>query len=99
MVDSNSATVNMGVPQLLWNEIPLSVYVCSENTLCCCGVVIFASLRDSEADTLAHTLEVLGYSFAVSMVSMGNPHCVIFVEDVTAVDLATVLPSSARNLN
>ncbi|MGA1357307.1 MAG: diaminopimelate epimerase [Prochlorothrix sp.] len=37
-------------------------------------------------------LEVAGQSWAVTCVSMGNPHCIIFVEDVAAVPLADLGP-------
>lgn len=33
-------------------------------------------------------LQVMGKSFAMTCVSMGNPHCVIFVDDVDQIDLA-----------
>lgn len=33
-------------------------------------------------------LQVMGKSFAMTCVSMGNPHCVIFVDDVDRIDLA-----------
>ncbi len=36
---------------------------------------------------IAQKLEVLDKTFEVSTVSMGNPHCVIFVEDVDQMDL------------
>jgi diaminopimelate epimerase len=38
-------------------------------------------------------LSVDGTEFRVTCVSMGNPHCVIFVEDPEAVDLATLGPA------
>lgn len=41
---------------------------------------------------IAQSLETLGKSYAVTGVSMGNPHCVIFVPDIAAVDLAKVGP-------
>ncbi|MEB3164050.1 MAG: diaminopimelate epimerase [Prochlorothrix sp.] len=37
-------------------------------------------------------LEVAGQSWAVTCVSMGNPHCIIFVEDVAAIPLAELGP-------
>jgi diaminopimelate epimerase len=42
---------------------------------------------DSER-VIGHPLEAAGRSFEFTAVSMGNPHCVIFVEDAVAVDLA-----------
>lgn len=35
-------------------------------------------------------LEVAGKTWQVTCVSMGNPHCITFVEDVAAIDLATL---------
>ena len=58
-------SVNMGPPQRLWHEIPLS--------------------RD--VDPLHLPLD--GDPVALGM---GNPHCVFFVPDATAVDLATLGP-------
>lgn len=47
---------------------------------------------DDRAPIVARPLEVDGMTFAVTCVSMGNPHCVIFVPDAGAVDLAGVGP-------
>jgi diaminopimelate epimerase len=38
------------------------------------------------------TLEVAGQSWQVSCVSMGNPHCITFVDDVEAIPLAEIGP-------
>jgi diaminopimelate epimerase len=37
-------------------------------------------------------LEVAGQSWAVTCVSMGNPHCITFVEDVAAISLESIGP-------
>jgi diaminopimelate epimerase len=37
-------------------------------------------------------LEVAGQSWSVTCVSMGNPHCITFVEDVSAINLETIGP-------
>jgi len=37
-------------------------------------------------------LEAAGGTYGITCVSMGNPHCVIFVEDITAVDLSAIGP-------
>jgi diaminopimelate epimerase len=37
---------------------------------------------------LQHPVEVHGQAFSFTAVSMGNPHCVIYVDDATTVDLA-----------
>lgn len=50
------------------------------------------SLGPAEAPVIEQPLEVAGQSWLVTCVSMGNPHCVTFVDDVTAVSLATLGP-------
>ena len=42
-------------------------------------------------------LEVAGKSWSVTCVSMGNPHCITFVEDVSAIALETVGPEFEHN--
>ncbi len=37
-------------------------------------------------------LEVAGQAWSVTCISMGNPHCITFVEDVAAVELAEIGP-------
>lgn len=55
-------SVNMGHPQLAWDEVPLA----------------------REMDTLE-----LPIDGAPTATGMGNPHCTFFVDDVTAIDLAS----------
>ena len=43
------------------------------------------------------TLEVRGQTYTFSSVSMGNPHCVIFVEDVASFPVETVGPEIERH--
>ncbi|UWQ14154.1 diaminopimelate epimerase [Aliiroseovarius sp. M344] len=63
--DGDQVSVNMGTPQLSWDEVPLS----------------------KEVDP-AH-LPLDGDPVAVGM---GNPHCVFFVDDAEAVDVALIGP-------
>jgi diaminopimelate epimerase len=56
--------VNMGVPQLLRGEIPMT--------------------GDPETKALNIELKILDQTFRATCVSMGNPHCVIFVDNVAA---------------
>ena len=42
-------------------------------------------------------LQVLDRTFEVTLVSMGNPHCVIFVDDVGAVDLPKFGPATEHH--
>ncbi len=41
---------------------------------------------------IAQPLEVAGDTWSVTCVSMGNPHCITFVDDVAAIDLEKVGP-------
>jgi diaminopimelate epimerase len=45
-----------------------------------------------EKRVVAKKIEALGEAYEMTCVSMGNPHCVIFVDDVAKVDLAKVGP-------
>ncbi len=42
---------------------------------------------------VAETIEVLGRKYEATCVSMGNPHCVVFVSDVDEVDMEKVGPA------
>ena len=64
--------VDMGVPRLQRNEIPM------------------AGPDDLQAVNIP--LEAAGRTYGITCVSMGNPHCVIFVDDITAVDLSAIGP-------
>uniref|UniRef100_UPI0030845ADB diaminopimelate epimerase n=1 Tax=Petrachloros mirabilis TaxID=2918835 RepID=UPI0030845ADB len=50
------------------------------------------TLAASEDKVVDQALTVAGQTWQVTGVSMGNPHCIIFVEDIEAVDLATLGP-------
>lgn len=50
------------------------------------------TLTAADAQAVAVPLEVAGQTWAVTTVSMGNPHCITFVEDVAAIDLEKVGP-------
>lgn len=45
------------------------------------------TMIDAKA-VIAHSIEIDGRSFEFTAVSMGNPHCVIYVDDATTFDLA-----------
>lgn len=47
---------------------------------------------DAEGIVVNVPLEVEGRVFNITGVSMGNPHCVIFVDDLSDLDLATIGP-------
>lgn len=50
------------------------------------------TLAAATAKVIDQTLEVAGQSWSVTCVSMGNPHCITFVEDVAAMPLEAVGP-------
>ena len=44
-----------------------------------------------------HPILVGGKTYSITPVSMGNPHCVIFSEDISSLDLAAIGPSFEHN--
>lgn len=51
----------------------------------------------ADVEALVYTVEVNGAPVEVSVVSMGNPHAVLFVPDVTAAPVATLGPALERH--
>ncbi len=47
---------------------------------------------DADGPVIEHPLEVAGKTWRVTCVSMGNPHCVVVVDDPTALDLPALGP-------
>jgi diaminopimelate epimerase len=56
------------------------------------GVEVDMGVPNPDRKTVDYELDVDGQKFKITAVSMGNPHCVIFVDDPNAVDLAYVGP-------
>lgn len=50
------------------------------------------TLASADQKVINQPLEVAGQSWDVTCVSMGNPHCITFVEDVAAIPLETIGP-------
>lgn len=50
------------------------------------------TLADADQKVINRPLEVAGKLWDVTCVSMGNPHCITFVEDVSAIPLETIGP-------
>lgn len=50
------------------------------------------TLAPADEHVVNAPLEVAGQTWQVTCVSMGNPHCITFVEDVAAINLATLGP-------
>ncbi|MEG4327681.1 diaminopimelate epimerase [Microcoleus sp. AT3-A2] len=55
------------------------------------------TLTASDAKVIDVPIEVADKSWSVTCVSMGNPHCITFVEDVSAVALESVGPQFENN--
>ncbi len=47
---------------------------------------------NADGKVLNHPLEVEGITYRVSCVSMGNPHCVVFLDDIENLDLERIGP-------
>ncbi|MEH1867462.1 MAG: diaminopimelate epimerase [Nostoc sp.] len=50
------------------------------------------TLAPAEEKVISQPLEVVGKTWEVTCVSMGNPHCITFVEDVAAIELESIGP-------
>jgi len=50
------------------------------------------TLAPAQEKVISQPLEVAGKTWDVTCVSMGNPHCITFVEDVAAIELETIGP-------
>ncbi|BAW96734.1 diaminopimelate epimerase [[Synechococcus] sp. NIES-970] len=48
------------------------------------------TLADANGQAINQSLEVVGKTWTVTCVSMGNPHCITFVDDVAAIALETI---------
>lgn len=68
-------TVDIGIPQFGWREIPLS----------------------EAMDTNALGLEIDGVALDTAAVSVGNPHCIVFVPDADAAPVSDVGPRLERH--
>jgi diaminopimelate epimerase len=49
-------------------------------------------MEGPDGPVISEPLKVDGQTFKVTTVSMGNPHCIIFVDDLDAIDLPTIGP-------
>ncbi|WP_211208005.1 diaminopimelate epimerase [Effusibacillus pohliae] len=54
-------------------------------------------LGDPETTTILETIDVQGTPYTITAVSMGNPHAVIFVDDLDQVNVAAVGPLIERH--
>ncbi|MEH2392382.1 MAG: diaminopimelate epimerase [Nostoc sp.] len=56
------------------------------------AVEIPTTLTPAQEKVIFQPLEVAGKTWDVTCVSMGNPHCITFVDDVAAIELETIGP-------
>lgn len=65
------------------------------------GVADFSSLamplNTEKEEVLKHKINVLGKSYEVSCVSMGNPHCVVFLDGVSKLDVNSIGEEFEKN--
>jgi diaminopimelate epimerase len=52
---------------------------------------------DADGEIVERPLVVAGHTYAVTCLSMGNPHCVVFVDDVAGLPLAELGPRFERH--
>jgi diaminopimelate epimerase len=52
---------------------------------------------DADGEVIERPLEVAGKTYEVTCVSMGNPHCVVFLDDVARLPLAEIGPRFERH--
>jgi diaminopimelate epimerase len=52
---------------------------------------------DADGEIIERPLEAAGRTWKVTCVSMGNPHCVVFVDDVASLDLPVIGPQFERH--
>ena len=55
------------------------------------------TLATADTQVIDQTLTVAGQAYQVTCVSMGNPHCITFVDDVAAIDLEKIGPQFENN--
>lgn len=49
-------------------------------------------LGDANEQVISEVLLVGGVEYLITCASMGNPHCIVFVEDITSIDLSIIGP-------
>jgi len=52
---------------------------------------------DADGEVIERPLDVAGRGYHVTCLSMGNPHCVVFVDDVDGLPLAEIGPRFERH--
>ncbi len=78
-------------PELVFtNGIPATVCVDMGEPRLTCGQIPVIGNQDEQAVNLP--LDIAGNNYHITCVSMGNPHCVIFVDNVSTVNLQAIGP-------
>lgn len=75
--------VNMGEPILAVKDIPFNCSLAAED----------GTLQEPGKPVIARGFRAGSVSCDITCVSMGNPHCVLFVEDTDSLDLAAIGPA------
>jgi diaminopimelate epimerase len=61
------------------------------------AIAIPTTLVEAHSKVINQPLLVAGQTWSVTCVSMGNPHCVVFVEDVDSIPLQSIGPEFEHN--
>ncbi len=95
----NMVTVNMGEPVLAPQDVPASVDEIMKN----CTAVNEFSEKNVEADIKEEGMikdcpvKIAGRKWNITCVSMGNPHCVTFINDTDSFPLEEIGPQFETN--
>ena len=87
----SSVRVDMGTPALAPSDIPARI----ERARITEGRIAegrIAEGRIAEGRIVDYPIEIGGVTYRITCVSMGNPHAVVFVDDLDAIDLSCVGP-------
>ena len=82
-VEGASVTVDMGAPRFSWRDIPMTHAL---------DTASFALPVDGFTDKAVASVAGAASVASVAAVSMGNPHCVLFVDDAQSAPVETLGP-------
>ncbi|MCP4671741.1 MAG: diaminopimelate epimerase, partial [Desulfobacula sp.] len=87
-VDTKAGTI---IPEVIVNEngVVQSIKVDMGEPVILCDEIPFKSKNKT---TAKENITVKGIEYSVTAVGMGNPHCVLFVDDITKVELEKLGP-------
>ena len=84
------AKVNMGAPILDAKEVPVAPYLSEKSTNV--GNEKFHDIPGYDKAVIAAPVTVNGKEYQITCVSMGNPHAIVFMDDVANLDIDAVGP-------